>query len=166
LEKSITSMQKPLTNGFFLLGHVHKINLNKYLAKTNGVSYIKTNDISLYESGYAIMIVVQVAALAALFLLELGALAAFGYWGFTVNKAAVVKIVLGIGTPLLVAIFWGTFVSPKASIPVNVPIRLILQLVVFSASAAVLYLAGQTKLAVIFIVSAVFVVAVVHLFKF
>lgn len=112
------------------------------------------------------MIAAQMVALAALLLLELGALGAFGYWGFTVNKALAVKIVLGIGTPLLVAIFWGTFLSPKASIPVNVPIRLILQLVVFSASAAALHSAGQSKLAVIFFVTSVIVLTVVYVFKF
>lgn len=112
------------------------------------------------------MVVVQMVVLAVLFLLELSVLAAFGYWGFTLNKALLVRIVLGIGTPLLVAILWGAFVAPKASFPVNVPLRFILQLLVFSSAATALHAAGQTRLAVIFMVTAVIVLALVYRFKF
>jgi hypothetical protein len=48
------------------------------------------------------MIILQGAALLILFLVELAALAAFGYWGFHFDKGLILKFALGIGTPLLI----------------------------------------------------------------
>ena len=52
--------------------------------------------------------------LAIRFGLELAALAALGYWGIETGDGAVTKIVLGLGAPLVAAVLWGLFVSPKA----------------------------------------------------
>ena len=46
--------------------------------------------------------------------LELAALAALAYWGAVTPDSTVLKVVLAIGAPLLAALVWGTFVSPKA----------------------------------------------------
>jgi hypothetical protein len=45
------------------------------------------------------------ANLALAFVLELCLLAAVGYWGFHVQASTALQIVLGIGAPLLVAVF-------------------------------------------------------------
>jgi len=108
------------------------------------------------------MIFLRFVISAIFFLLELAALAALGYWGFHIDKALWVKILFGIGTPLLAAIIWGTFVSPKASIPVLDPARILLQLVVFVSAAAALYSAGRSTLAAVFLVTALIEIVLVH----
>lgn len=82
--------------------------------------------------------------------MELCALAAFSYWGFHMNSGWLINSLLGLGTPLLVAIFWGTFIAPKASIPVSVPLRIILQTIIFALAVAALYFSDKGKLAAIF----------------
>lgn len=96
------------------------------------------------------MIVIQSALLLLVFLLELAGLAAYGYWGFHADRGVAVKIALGIGVPLLVAVFWGIFLAPKASVPVPFALRLILKTIVFGLAAAALYAAGRGKLAISF----------------
>lgn len=100
------------------------------------------------------MIIIQSVLLLVLFLVELGALAAFGYWGFHIDKGLLVNIVAGIGAPLAVAILWGLFIAPKASIPVTPPLRAALQIIVFTLAAAALYTAGQKQPAAVFLVIA------------
>jgi Protein of unknown function (DUF2568) len=38
------------------------------------------------------------------FLLELAVLAAAGYWGFTLHSPTAVRVLIGIGSPLLLAV--------------------------------------------------------------
>ena len=57
-------------------------------------------------------------AAAAAFLLELAALAALAYWG-AVSGTGAWAWVLGVLTPLVAAVLWGTFASPRA--PVRLP---------------------------------------------
>jgi len=111
------------------------------------------------------MIMIQSALLLVLFLVELGSLAAFGYWGFHIDKGMLMKVLLGIGLPLAVAVFWGTFVAPKASIPVSLPLRAVLQLTVFTLAAAALYAAGQKPLAIGFLAAALLDWTLVHAMK-
>ena len=60
------------------------------------------------------------ANLTLAFALELCALAALGYWGFSVGGGPGAKAVLGIGAPLCAAVLWGLFAAPRA--PVSVPL--------------------------------------------
>jgi Protein of unknown function (DUF2568) len=88
------------------------------------------------------------------FFLELAALAALAYWGFH-EFGGVVQWLVGIGAPLLVAVVWGTFMSPKASRPTFDPVRLLIEVAVFGAGVAALFAAGASTLAVVFAVLAV-----------
>jgi Protein of unknown function (DUF2568) len=88
--------------------------------------------------------------LALVFLLELCALAAFGYWGFKTGSSPFLKGLLGIGVPLLVAVFWGVFLSPKAVVALTKPLKTFLQLLVFALAAAALYSSGKPVLAFVF----------------
>ncbi len=94
------------------------------------------------------------ANLALHFLLELCALAALSFWGFQAGGGWLVKILLGIGMPLLVAFAWGTFRVPndpgRAPVPVPGPLRLLLELVFFGSATAGLVAAGRTTLAWVF----------------
>jgi len=96
------------------------------------------------------VLIFQYTVMGLFFLMELCGLAAFSYWGFHLNQSWLINILFGIGTPLLVAIFWGAFVAPKASYPVSIPVRIVLQLIVFAFAVAALYFSGKTKLAILF----------------
>jgi hypothetical protein len=96
------------------------------------------------------MDVVKGANLGLAFLLELCMLAAFGYWGWQTGDNLPAKLGLGIGTPLLVAVFWGLFMAPKATWPLGQPWHLLLQVLLFGAAAVALYTAGRPTLAWIF----------------
>ena len=94
------------------------------------------------------------ANLALRFLLELCALTALAVWGFQTGEGLLMKIVLGIGIPLLGALAWGTFRVPndpgRAPVPVPGPFRLVLEVVIFGLATASLAAAGHPSLALVF----------------
>ncbi|WP_319460363.1 YrdB family protein [Micromonospora sp. RTP1Z1] len=77
------------------------------------------------------------------FLLELAMLAAAGWWGFTLDAGWPVRIVAGLGAPLLIAVVWGAFCSPKAAVPLPAPAKLAAQAGCFVTGGALLALAGR-----------------------
>jgi hypothetical protein len=97
----------------------------------------------------------KLANLALAFVLELCALAAFAWWGYQVGQGSVAQIALAIGAPLLVAVFWGLFVAPRAVFTLSPFWRSTLAMIVFGAAAIALFATGQTALAWIFLVVAV-----------
>jgi hypothetical protein len=92
------------------------------------------------------VIFLQSANLLVRFLLELSALAALGYWGYNSASTVFGKLALGLGAPLLAAIVWGVFVSPKAAIPLSTPLWLLVQLGVFGAAIVALVVSGHPSL--------------------
>lgn len=88
------------------------------------------------------------ANLALAFFLELGVLAALGYWGFHTGQGTLAKFVLGIGAPVLAAVVWGLFAAPNAVWHLHDPWFFILQVVFFSSAAVALFAAGQRVLGV------------------
>jgi Protein of unknown function (DUF2568) len=88
--------------------------------------------------------------LALRFLLELCGLAAFAYWGFKSGSGAGARLVLTIGAPLCMAIVWGIFVAPRATVKLAEPVRFVLGLAILCLSAVALASAGQRTLAVAF----------------
>ncbi|MDG0811461.1 YrdB family protein [Cohnella rhizosphaerae] len=68
--------------------------------------------------------------------------------GFKTDAATALRWTLGIGTPVLAAVFWGLFLSPKASVPLNGGLKLALELAVFGAASAALHAAGRPASAV------------------
>src|SRR5215204_4702687 len=88
------------------------------------------------------------ANLVLRFLLELSALAATAYWGFS-TTSGVTQWVLGLGAPALVAVVWGLFVSPKAKVELPRRTQFAIELLVFAAAAAALAAASQPVLAIL-----------------
>lgn len=87
--------------------------------------------------------------LAIRFGLELGALLALGYWGFTTGEGPIAETVLGLGAPLLAAVIWGLFVSPRAKL--GTPVRQALfEALVFGGAVLALVHAGQVWSAIAF----------------
>ncbi len=96
------------------------------------------------------MELIKGANLLLRFLLELFALGALGYWGFKTGSATNTKVVLGIGAPVVVAVVWGTFVSPRSPVQLPWGVVLALQALVFGSAAAGLVVTGHRTLAVVF----------------
>ena len=86
--------------------------------------------------------------LALRFLLELTALVAIGYWGWT-QFDGVLRYLLAIGLPLLAAFVWGTFrvpadASANSKAPVRVPgiVRLLIEIIFFGFATWAFFNAG------------------------
>ncbi len=82
--------------------------------------------------------------LAFRFLLEMSALGALGYWGWT-QHAGLARWLWAIGTPLIAAVLWGTFAVPndpslsgQTMIPTPGILRLLLELSFFGIAAIAL----------------------------
>jgi hypothetical protein len=86
-------------------------------------------------------------------LLEIGALAAFAYWGVQ-TADGVTAVVRAGGAMLLGIVFWGTFVAPRSLLAVPPPLKSLLALAVFVVAAAALVGAGEVLLATVFVAAA------------
>jgi hypothetical protein len=111
------------------------------------------------------MTAIKTANLALRFVLELCALAGLGVWGFWAGNGMLAKLALGLGAPLLAAVVWGLFVAPKATVPVPVPVHLLLQVVIFGLAAAGLGAAGHPQLAGVFGVVVVLNMALLYVWR-
>lgn len=80
------------------------------------------------------------------FLLELCLLAAISYWGFKTHSNLWLKLLLGVGLPLVVAALWGLFVAPKAVLHLPNPIHTLVELLLLSLGPAALFLSAQPTL--------------------
>ncbi|MER6925906.1 YrdB family protein [Streptomyces spiralis] len=80
---------------------------------------------------------------ALAFLLELAALGFLSWWGFGAGHQGALRILLGVGTPLLAAVVWALFAAPRARLRPRLPLVLVVKALVFGAGAAALYGAGH-----------------------
>lgn len=72
------------------------------------------------------------------FVLELAVLASVAAWGFRVSPELVVRLLAGIGGPLLMAMLWGLFGSPKARFGLREPFYAGFELLWFGIGVAAL----------------------------
>ena len=91
--------------------------------------------------------------LALKFLLELGALAAFGLWGAAVANGPA-AVVLAVALPLGVAGLWGRFAAPRARRRLPLRLRAPFELGVFALAALALRGAGAAAWGAAFVVIA------------
>ena len=89
------------------------------------------------------------ANLALRFVLELGALAAVGYWGLETGDGALGWL-LAAAAVAVVAVVWGLFVAPKARIDVARPVRFAIEVVVWVSAGVALAAAGHAVLGLAF----------------
>ncbi len=81
------------------------------------------------------------------FAAELAALAALGHWGFVTGGTTPVRVLLGVGTPVLAAVLWGAFAAPRA--PVRIAgLAVAVKLLVFGSAVLALVATGHPRLAV------------------
>lgn len=83
------------------------------------------------------------------FLLELCALAALAYWGLRAVPGPW-RFGLAVVAPLLFALAWGLFASPKARFKRELPGQLLIEALLFGVAVAALAAAGEPLLALIF----------------
>ncbi|TYC15131.1 DUF2568 domain-containing protein [Actinomadura syzygii] len=88
------------------------------------------------------------------FLLEVVAIVALAWWGFSTGGNVLVNVVLGVGAPLAAILLWGTFAAPKARYKVALPFVLMVKAVVFGAGALALYGVDRPGWAIAFAVVA------------
>lgn len=88
------------------------------------------------------------------FVLELFALVTFAIWGFS-SWDLPWSIVFGIGAPVLAALIWALFLSPRAVFAIDVYGRSLIELVVMGAAALAWLDLGQPIVAIVFGVVAV-----------
>ena len=86
------------------------------------------------------------------FLLELCMLAAVGYWGFKTQSSLTMKIILGIGLPLLLIVLWSLFVAPRAVYPLQGISHVVLSLILLGSGAVALFASGQATLAWVYVI--------------
>lgn len=91
---------------------------------------------------------------AVRFLLELAALVAVGYWGYSLGQTQLVKLGVGIGLPVVVAAVWAAFGSPAAPYRLGQPWRVLLEVLILGGAAVTLYLLDRPVLAAGFAVVA------------
>jgi hypothetical protein len=82
------------------------------------------------------------------FVLEVAVLAATGYAGFTLVHPIVLRVLVGLGVPVLMAVAWGLFAAPKASLPLHGVASVTFQVAWFGVGALALALAGRTTPAI------------------
>jgi hypothetical protein len=90
--------------------------------------------------------------LALALLLEVGALAAFCYSGFTIEGNLLLKLMLGIGLPVLAIVVWALWGAPRSKRRLKGFPFLLLQIIFFGSAAVMLYIAGQYILGLVFAV--------------
>ena len=86
------------------------------------------------------------------FLLEVCALLSLGYFGFQTGKEFLMKLVLGIGIPVLFAVLWGIFGSPAAPMQLSKPLRVVLEITIFFLAGTALYTSGHQYMAIGFVI--------------
>jgi hypothetical protein len=86
------------------------------------------------------------------FLLELCMLAAVGYWGFKTHSSWAMKILFGIGLPLLLAVIWGYFMAPRSAHRLSGILFTIMDFILLGSGVVALYASGQINLAWIYAV--------------
>ncbi len=92
--------------------------------------------------------------LALKFGLELAAIAAFGYWGASLDGALLSAVTMVLAPAVMIAL-WGRFAAPRASRRLSPRARIPLELTILLLAAAALLAAGQDVLAAVMAVTVV-----------
>lgn len=84
------------------------------------------------------------------FLLELALLGALCDGGFNVHSAVAVRVMVGVGGPIVVMLIWSVLAAPGAQYRLALPWLLVLKVALFALAVLVLILVQHTGLAIVF----------------
>lgn len=87
--------------------------------------------------------VLKGANLGVAFLLEVVALIAFAFWGWTVGTHDVTRLLLMIAVPVAAAYVWGAFLSPKPEFQLPLAVVAFAQLAFFVLAVLALWGSGH-----------------------
>ena len=90
------------------------------------------------------------AFLALRFGVEIWTLVVLVVAGASASAGLTVRIVLAVLGPVVVTVFWGLAMAPRARRRLRDPVRLVAELVIFILSAALLALSGHVLAAAIY----------------
>lgn len=90
----------------------------------------------------------KMANLALAFFLELAALVAFAYWGFSSGDGGLPSWLLGVGALVLAAVLWGIFAAPRSSRRLRGAAYLIFKIAFFALATLALFAANQSIVAI------------------
>jgi hypothetical protein len=89
------------------------------------------------------------------FLLEVGMLGAFAYWGFHAAANPWLRWVLAVAAPLAAIVAWGLFLAPKAARRVGSTAGIAASLGMFCLAALALFSVGQPAWGAVMLIAAV-----------
>ena len=89
--------------------------------------------------------------LLASFVAELVALGIFAWWGWSVDRTTLVRVLLAVGLPAVTAVVWGRFAAPTAKHTTPL-VRTVVKVLVFGLAGAALWSLDHAVLAVVFVV--------------
>jgi len=92
------------------------------------------------------------------FLLELAMLAAYGVWGYALTNTAL-RWPAAIGTPVVVGVIWGVFLSPRARVRLSYAATFAGRTMLLVGGAVILWSGHRTLAATIYTVALVVSVA-------
>ncbi len=88
---------------------------------------------------------------AASFVLELGIVAAFAYFGFARFTDAAARWIVGLGLPALAIVLWGILLAPRSPRRLGMGPGLALSTLLYLCASAAWIAAGQVILGVVFL---------------
>jgi hypothetical protein len=95
------------------------------------------------------------AVLALRFAVELATIAVLAWAGASAGGGLAVRIALAIGLPVVLMVFWGQLMAPRARRRLADPGRLVAELIIFVAAAAGLAVSGHPLAAASYGIAAV-----------
>lgn len=90
------------------------------------------------------------ANLAFRFVVELGGVLALGYWGATMPSGTAVRVLLGLGAPLIMIVVWSLVAAPRAASGLTPTQRDLAGTALLLLAAAALAAAGRPQAALVF----------------
>lgn len=111
------------------------------------------------------MSVIKNLNLALAFFLEIGLLVIFGYRGVTLSDQLSLKVLMGIGFPIILVLVWGKWLAPASTSRLKEPGLVVVKGAIFTTAALVLFFIGMTWQAVLFEILSVLNLILLYIYR-